>query len=75
MIDDTLMSIYFKFHQNRMIDKIFIAVLAHLCHDLEHHARASKRRNRVNSDAFLNIHMKPEAGKNTNQRENSLSHS
>ena len=55
-----------------MINQIFIAVLAHLCHDLDPRAWASKRRNRVNSGAFFDFYMKPEVGKSTNQRENSL---
>ena len=71
MIDDTLVSIYFKFHQNRKINKVFIDVLAHSCHDLNPRARASKRRNRVNSEAFFDFYMKPEVGKDKNQRENS----
>ena len=69
MLDDTLVSIYFKFHQNRKINKVFIDVLAHSCHDLD--PRASKRRNRVNSEAFFDFYMKPEVRKNKNQRENS----
>ena len=75
MTDDTLVSIYFKFHQNRKINKVFIDVLAHSCHDHDPRARASKRRIRVNSEASFNYYMKPEVGKDSNQRENSLSHS
>ena len=78
MKDDTLVSIYSKFHQNRKINEILIAVLAHLCHDLDPCARASKRRNRVNSDgsdASFDFYMRPEVGNNTNQREDSLSQS